>query len=105
MKCRRFYTLRYRNCLAGLGGVLVGALVFGTYRIPFDDLERFTRCTRGATLPKIQALVHTLAADLLAYFLCTDSVDWNLWSAWDLTDPFHAHIQAHSHHSVVRAFH
>ncbi|ESU35194.1 Hypothetical protein DHA2_8658 [Giardia duodenalis] len=48
MKCRRFYTLRYRNCLAGLGGVLVGALVFGTYRIPFDDLERFTRCTRGS---------------------------------------------------------
>ncbi|KWX15863.1 hypothetical protein QR46_0001 [Giardia duodenalis assemblage B] len=48
MKCRRFYTLRYRNCVAGLIGILAGTLAFSTYRIPFDDLERFTRCSRGS---------------------------------------------------------
>lgn len=46
MRCRKFYTLRYRNCIAGLSGVLVGTLVFGSYRISLNDLEKFTRCNQ-----------------------------------------------------------
>lgn len=70
MKCRKFYTLRYRNCIAGLGGILVGTLVFGTYRIPLDDLERFTRCSHQnyvAKNPRACPYPHSGSASVFFY--------------------------------------